>query len=207
MEEHLKILILEDNPSDADLLVRELKKSGVKFLFEIALTRTAFENALEQFLPNLILSDFNLPAFDGLSAFRIKQEKYPEIPFLIVSGAIGEEKAVELIKNGVTDYVQKDKLFTLTQKIERAVKEVEEKNEKKIVEEKIKSQNQKLLEIAHLQSHQIRRPVADILGLIYIFNTENPADPLNLEVLSKLEIAAKDLDTIIREIVERTENI
>lgn len=131
MTNDLKILILEDTLSDVDLLKRELKKSDLNFIFEIVQTRETFENALNNFIPDLILSDFNLPSFDGLSAFHIKQKKLPEIPFIIVSGAIGEEKAVELIKNGVTDYTQKDKLFTLNQKITRALKEVEEKKRRK----------------------------------------------------------------------------
>lgn len=203
----LKILILEDTLSDADLLIWELKKSDKDFIFEIVQNREAFVKALNEFNPNLILSDYNLPSFDGLHAFQIKQQQKPEIPFLIVSGAIGEEKAVELIKNGVTDYVQKDKLFTLNQKIERAIKEVEEKKEKEIAEEKIKTQNKKLLEIAFLQSHQIRRPVADILGLISIFNFDEPCDPENVEILTRLETTATDLDNIIREIVQKTNEI
>jgi DNA-binding NtrC family response regulator len=204
---NLKILILEDTISDADLLTWELKKSGFNFVFEIVQNRETFINALNEFNPDIILSDFSLPSFDGLNAFQIKQQQKPDIPFIIVSGAIGEEKAVELIKNGVTDYVQKDKLFTLNQKISRALKEVEEKNEKKIAEEKIRTQNKKLLEIAFLQSHQIRRPVADILGLISIFNFDDPCDPENLEILTRLETTATDLDSIIREIVQKTNEI
>jgi DNA-binding NtrC family response regulator len=207
MNDILKILILEDTISDADLLLRELKKSDFTFVFEIVQNREKFENALENFNPDLILSDFNLPSFDGLSAFQIKQEKLPHIPFIIVSGAIGEEKAVELIKNGVTDYAQKDKLFTLSQKINRALKEVAEKKEKSIADEKIKTQHKKLLEVAFLQSHQIRRPVANILGLIELFNVNNPNDPENIIVLTNLELAAKDLDTIIKEIVQKTSEI
>ena len=203
----LKILILEDTLSDVDLLKRELKKSDLNFIFEIVQTRETFENALDSFNPDLILSDFNLPSFDGLSAFHIKQKKSPEIPFIIVSGAIGEEKAVELIKNGVTDYTQKDKLFTLNQKITRALKEVEEKKEKKNADEKINQQHKKLLEVAFLQSHQIRRPVADILGLIAAFDLKNPADPENSEIISRLKITAEDLDNIIREIVKKTNEI
>lgn len=207
MISNLKILILEDTISDADLLIRELKKSELNFIFEIAQTREAFINLLDEFNPDLILSDFNLPSFDGLNAFQIKQEKNPDIPFIIVSGAIGEEKAVELIKNGVTDYAQKDKLFTLNQKITRALKEVEEKKEKKIAEERISIQHKKLLDVAFLQSHQIRRPVADILGLIGMLNLENPGDPENVEILSRLKITALDLDTIIRDIVQKTSEI
>jgi DNA-binding NtrC family response regulator len=204
---NLKILILEDTISDADLLTWELKKSDYKFVFEIVQNRETFINALTEFNPDIILSDFSLPSFDGYNAFQIKQQEKPEVPFIIVSGAIGEEKAVELIKNGVTDYVQKDKLFTLNQKISRALKEVEEKNEKKLAEEKIRTQNKKLLEIAFLQSHQIRRPIADILGLISIFNFDDPCDPENLEILTRLETTATDLDSIIREIVQKTNEI
>ncbi|MCL9806533.1 response regulator [Flavobacterium amniphilum] len=204
---NLKILILEDTISDADLLTWELKKSDYDFVFEVVQNRETFIKALNDFKPDLILSDFSLPSFDGFNAFQIKQQEKPDIPFIIVSGAIGEEKAVELIKNGVTDYVQKDKLFTLNQKINRALKEVEEKNEKKIAEEKIRTQNKKLLEIAFLQSHQIRRPVADILGLISIFNFDEPCDPENVEILTRLETTATDLDGIIREIVEKTNEI
>lgn len=207
MENNLKILILEDTISDADLLIHELKKSEFDFIFEIVQTRETFVSALHDFNPDLILSDFNLPSFDGLNAFQLKQEKNPDIPFIIVSGAIGEEKAVELIKTGITDYAQKDKLFTLNQKITRALKEVDEKKEKKIAEEKISIQHKKLLEVAFLQSHQIRRPVADILGLIEMFNLDNPADPENIEILSRLEITALDLDTIIRDIVQKTSEI
>lgn len=207
MNDDLKILILEDNRSDADLLLRELKKSELVFTYEIVQRREAFENALNNFKPDLILSDFNLPLFDGLSAFHSKQRKNPDIPFIIVSGAIGEERAVELIKIGVTDCTQKDKLFTLNQKITRALKEVEGKEKKRIADEKIKIQNEKLLEIAFVQSHQIRRPVANILGLISMFNIQNPADPNNLEVLSKLEVAAKDLDNVIHDIVQKTNEI
>lgn len=207
MTNGLKILILEDTLSDADLLMRELKKSELEFTFEIVQTREAFENALANFKPDLILSDFNLPSFDGLTAFRIKQEKSPDIPFIIVSGAIGEEKAVELIKNGITDYSQKDKLFTLNQKISRALKEVDEKKEKRIADEKVQTQHKKLLEVAFLQSHQIRRPVADILGLISVFNLNNPSDPENIEVLTRLQTTAVDLDNIIRDIVKKTSEI
>lgn len=207
MNDHLKILIIEDTESDADLLLRELKKSGFIFTFKIVQTRESFEKALNNFNPNLILSDFNLPLFDGLSAFHIKQKIVPHIPFIIVSGAIGEERAVELIKIGVTDYTPKDKLFTLGPKIVRALKETDEKKEKALAEEKIKFQHEKLLEIAFLQSHQIRRPVANILGLIAVFNHDDLNDITNSEVIKKLELAAKDLDKIIHDITRKTSEI
>ncbi|HWZ14392.1 MAG TPA: ATP-binding protein [Mucilaginibacter sp.] len=145
MTPNLKILILEDNKSDADLLLRELKKSGLTFTSEIIQTRETYENALQNFNPDIILSDYSLPAFDAVTAFHIKQNKLPHIPFIIVSGIIGEENAVELIKLGVTDYAPKDKLFTLGPKITRALKESQERKEKIVIDEQLKIQTAKLI--------------------------------------------------------------
>ena len=124
---NLKILIVEDDPYDADLLLRELVKCKFNFSSKIVQTRESFENALEFFLPDIVLSDYSLPRFDGVSAFHITQVKSPDTPFIIVSGTIGEERSIELIKSGVTDYALKDKLFSLSPKINRALKDAEEK--------------------------------------------------------------------------------
>ncbi|MBC7653813.1 MAG: PAS domain S-box protein [Oligoflexus sp.] len=153
MKADFKILILEDNQHDANLLTRELKKAGLCFTFEIVQTRAKFEYALQHFNPDLILSDYSLPSFDAATAFKIKQNKFPHIPFIIVSGIIGEENAVELIKNGVTDYASKDKLFSLILKIKRALKDAEERKEKEIIAEKLKEQTAALI-IANNELHE-----------------------------------------------------
>lgn len=137
MNDNLKILILEDNQYDADLLQRELKKSGFRFISEIVQTRESYESALNSFKPDIILSDYSLPSFDGLTAFHIKQKKSPDIPFIIVSGTIGEENAVELLKQGATDYVFKD-LSRLGLAIRRALEEVELQREQKRTEKVMK---------------------------------------------------------------------
>lgn len=203
----IKILILEDNKSDVELLHHELKKSGLNLFIETVHAREAYENMLDKFKPDIILSDYALPSFDGVSAFHIKQNKCRDIPFIIVSGSLGEENAVELIRNGVTDYVIKEKLLFLNQKIIRALKEAEEKREKKITEEKLKSQNEKLFEIAFLQAHQVRAPVANILGMIRLFNVDNPSDPINGEVIRELQGVTESLDNIIYQIVQKTSEI
>jgi two-component system sensor histidine kinase UhpB len=87
-----------------------------------------------------------LPGFDGVTAFHIKQETCPEVPFIIVSGTIGEENAVELIRNGVTDYALKDKLFTVIPKIKRAIKETNERQEKTIAEQNLRKSERQLAE-------------------------------------------------------------
>ena len=141
----LKILMLEDNAMDADLIYRQLNKSGMNFNREVVQNRDAFINALDNYVPDIILADYSLPAFDAASAFKIKQAKMPLIPFIIVSGTIGEENAVELIKNGVTDYALKSNLVGLSQKIIRALKDVVDSEEKKSMVEQLKNQTRELL--------------------------------------------------------------
>lgn len=203
----IKILIVEDSQSDAELIHRELKKSGLIFSSKIVQIREEFESALDNFKPDIILSDYSLPTFDGVTAFHIKQKKHSDIPFIIVSGIIGEENAVALIKNGVTDYALKDKLFTLAPKITRALKHADDIKAKNIVDENIKLQNEKLFEIAFLQSHQMRVPVVHILYLHSLFNFDDPSDPINAETLSLLKTSAESLDKIIQQITQKISEI
>jgi len=194
MKTKLRILILEDNQNDADLLNRELNKSGLSFTSETVQTREKFEYALEHFAPDLIISDYSLPSFDAVTAFDIKQNKFPHIPFIIVSGIIGEENAVELIKKGVTDYAPKDKLFTLPQKINRALKETEERKEKEIIAEKLKIQaaalivaNDDLLRLnQHLEERVFERTCA-------LENLNNELKSLSLSKDKLLSVISHDL--------------
>lgn len=145
MKENIKVLILEDNISDADLIVRYLKKSGMSFVSKTVESRKVFEESLDVFMPDIILSDYSLPSFDAVSAFKIIKERELNIPFIIVSGTIGEENAVMLIKEGVTDYVSKNNFSSLLQKITRALKEAEELIEKENLLKKLKTQTAALL--------------------------------------------------------------
>jgi DNA-binding NtrC family response regulator len=207
MINNLKILILEDTESDAELIQYELKKSGLIFFSEIVQTEDEYIVAIENFMPDIILSDYSLPSFSGVKAFQIKQKNHYDIPFIIVSGSVGEENAVELIKKGVTDYALKDKLFTLATKVTRALKDASDIKAKRLVDEKLKIQNEKLFEIAFLQSHQVRVPIANILGLHNLFNFECPSDPINTKILYLLKESAKSLDDIIHKINEKTDEI
>jgi PAS domain S-box-containing protein len=137
MNKKAKILIIEHDPNDIEIMIFELNRSGINFESTVVQNECDYRNELEKFNPDIILSDFALPSFGGLTAFQIKEEMTPDTPFILVSGIIGEEKAVELIKNGVTDYVLKDKLFTLSHKILRALKEVEAKKDKILINEKL----------------------------------------------------------------------
>jgi signal transduction histidine kinase len=145
MKKNIKVLLLEDNLADADLIQRQLTKSGMTFSSKIVETRKMFEEALDAFCPDIILSDYSLPAFDAVSAFHLLKAKDIHTPFIIVSGIIGEENAVMLIKDGVTDFASKSNLPALPQKVIRALKEAEESLEKKEILEKLKIQTAALL--------------------------------------------------------------
>ncbi len=131
MKTLLKILMVEHNAADIELIQNELKTAGINFISEIVQSDPEYRNAIQTFVPDLILSDYSLPSFDGPEAFNIREQMSPDTPFIFVSGSIGEEKSIEYIKNGVTDYVNKESLFTLETKVKRALKDAEEKQQKK----------------------------------------------------------------------------
>src|SRR3972149_10565347 len=123
MDTEVRILIVEDVPSDAELMMFELKEAGINFTSKCVKTRAAFIKELDESPPHIILSDYSLPSFDGLSALTIASERCPGVPFIIVSGALGEERAVELLKRGATDYILKDRLPRLAPAVLRALQE------------------------------------------------------------------------------------
>ena len=138
MSKKLRILILEDVPTDAELMVEELADAGMALVSERVATKASFVNAIEDFSPDIILSDYSLPSFDGLAALKIAREKCPDVPFIFVSGALGEEMAIDLLKEGATDYVLKNRLSRLEPAVSRALHEVEERRERERAEHALK---------------------------------------------------------------------
>jgi signal transduction histidine kinase len=119
----LRVLILEDDPADAHLEQRLLRKAGLEFIARVAATKTRFIRELDTFGPHVILSDFSLPGFSGQQALAIARASSPHIPFIVLSGTIEDEAAVSLIKQGATDYVLKDRPQRLASAVHRAVAE------------------------------------------------------------------------------------
>src|SRR2546425_8285500 len=131
----LRILLLEDVPADAALVERHLSKSGLEFVSERVDTRARFEEALRDFVPDIILSDHGLPGFDGAAALELVKERFPTLPVILVTGSLNEEKAVEFMKAGAADYILKDHLTRLPEAIRRAMRErqLREEREQAIV--------------------------------------------------------------------------
>ncbi len=108
MVEKLNILLLEDSAEDVKLISAELNKADFLFSLKAVDTESDFLNALKNFAPDLILADYTLPSYDGLSALVSTRKNYSDVPFIFVSGTIGEEKAIETMRSGATDYVLKE---------------------------------------------------------------------------------------------------
>jgi DNA-binding NtrC family response regulator len=122
-----RILILEDEAWDAELAQRLLASAGLSLTAVVVDTKVAFVEQMAAFRPDVILSDYHLPGFSGQEALKIAQEHYPHIPFIFWSGVLGDEAAVELIKQGATDYVLKDRPARLPTVILRALDEAEQR--------------------------------------------------------------------------------
>jgi len=119
--EALRILILEDVPADAEMIERELKNTGIAFTSKCVYKKDDFLKQLEDFSPNIILSDYSMPQFNGMEALELVKERYPSIPFIIVTGSINEATAVECMKAGADDYVLKEGLKHIGPAVEGAL--------------------------------------------------------------------------------------
>lgn len=135
MDAPLRILLLEDNNYDAEIIQRELKRAGLEFSVLRVLTQAEFEKGLTSFQPDIVLSDYSLPSFNAAEALKILQTLQPHIPFIIVTGTISEEVAVDSIKSGAWDYVLKDRIGRLGTAVLQSLER------KRILEEQEKSKS------------------------------------------------------------------
>ena len=127
MGQHIRILTVEDSTLDAELVERELRRAKLDFSCQRVEIEPDFRAALESSDPDVILADYNLPRFDGISALNIAHALVPETPFIFVSGSIGEERAAQALREGATDYILKDRLSRLPAAITRALDERRER--------------------------------------------------------------------------------
>jgi len=144
MGKHLKILMLEDSESDAELIQRELKKQNINFTAEVVDTKNDFENAIKDFNPDVILSDHSLPSFNSIDALFIVKENEINIPFILVTGTVSDEFAVRCIKEGASDYILKGNLTRLPSAILIALKTKRAELEKEKITQQLIETNKEL---------------------------------------------------------------
>jgi PAS domain S-box-containing protein len=147
MRQPLRILSLEDDPSDSELIQETLESEGVVCDLTRIDSQPAFVKALQDGRIDLILADYTLPSFDGLSALKLAMQALPDVPFIFVSGTLGEEVAIEALKIGATDYVVKTRLSRLAPSVRRALREAFERTERKRAQEALAQSEGHLAEV------------------------------------------------------------
>ncbi|MHB8909139.1 MAG: PAS domain-containing sensor histidine kinase [Syntrophales bacterium] len=138
MAESLRIIILEDRPADAELIQFELQEAGLSFTVKVVMTEGDFLKELQEFPPDLILSDYDLPQYNGALALAAAKRQCPDVPFILVTGAISEDRAIETLTNGAKDYVMKSRIGRLVPAVQRALAEAKEHKELKEADEKLR---------------------------------------------------------------------
>jgi PAS domain S-box-containing protein len=137
MNDPVLILYLEDNPRDADLVRDKLQQVGMAFELLVASDRAEYEAALAQKRFDLILSDYTLPNYDGMAALALARVVQPDVPFILISGTLGDEQAVDSVLRGATDYVLKQRLDRLAPAVLRALTEAEERRKRREAEKSL----------------------------------------------------------------------
>lgn len=172
----LRFVLLEDDPSDAELIQLELARNGIAVEWRHVVSERDFRDALARAQPDLVLADYTLPGFDGLAALKIALQRAPDVPFIFVSGSLGEERAIEALKSGATDYVLKDHLQRLPAVVNRALTEARERRERRQAEAALEEQRVLLSTL-----------IDSLPEIIYAVDTDNRVTVVNRALLDTLE--------------------
>ncbi len=139
---HIRVLVVEDSQNDADLAIRELKRGGFEPKWIRVESASGMEEALSSEKWDIVISDFKMPHFTGTEALSILQRRNLDIPFIIVSGTIGEETAVSSMKAGASDYIMKDNMARLSSAVERELREMEVRKSRRKADEQLRISNE-----------------------------------------------------------------
>jgi len=203
MKSPIHILHLEDNAKDAALVQSTLDAEGVACATTRVQSHDDFVAALEHGGIDLILSDCTLPAFDGMSALEIVHAKWPDIPIIFVSGTLGEERAIDSLKSGATDYVLKGRLSRLGPAVRRAMQEVEERAKRRELEAQfIEAQKMEVIgRLAGGVAHDFNNILAIIMGYSDLTMQRLDADTVLRSHLETIRSAAERASGLTRQLL------
>ena len=185
-------LHLEDNPSDAELVRACLDASAIRCNITLVTNQADYLQALAEKLPDLVISDYRLRYFDGMQAFQLLQKCNPAIPFILLSGALGENNAIECLRIGMTDFILKHHLERLPSLVERALREAQERRERITAQaallerhQEIEDLNKRLQRAIWESQHRIKNNLQILNGLVDAMRADTvPGSPQSLERLA-----------------------
>ena len=195
--EVLKVLLVEDSPADAEIILRALKPLARRLEHERVVDEDGLRRALGEFSPHIVLSDYSMPGFGGQDALRVVTAVSPDIPFIFVSGTIGEDVAIDALQRGASDYVLKENLRRLQPAVERALRVAREKSERQRMERALQASEERFRSIVESTADWMwemdgggqltysNRSVADILGYA-------PEDLIGKDALHYLDDEQRD---------------
>jgi signal transduction histidine kinase len=206
----LRLLHLEDNPIDAELVTTTLIEGNIPCQSQVVDTRQAFVAALKEGRMDLILADYSIPGFDGMTALTLARQHCPDVPFLFVSATIGEELAIDAMHQGATDYVLKQRLGRLVPSVLRALRELNDRDERKRAEEALRQSEKQFRQAQKMEAvgrfaggiaHDFNNLLTVIMGYSQVLSSElGPQHPLRGKVDETLK-AGERAATLIRQLL------
>jgi signal transduction histidine kinase len=208
----LHVLIVDDSEQDTILLVRHLRNAGFSITNQRVDTAVALEKALTEQHWDIILCDYVMPTFSGLAALALSRKINPNLPFIVVSGQIGEDTAIEALRAGANDYIMKENLKRLTPAIERELGEAASRRQRREAEEALKVAEQELAvtkkvdalkdEFIGMVSHELKTPLTVIIGALNVAMTENIPQEEVKTLITDAAASAEALSSMVENLLE-----
>jgi two-component system cell cycle sensor histidine kinase/response regulator CckA len=199
----LRVLFIEDNPMDLELSLMELQRAGFEIRGDVVQTPEDFNRRLRSTTYDIVVSDYRLPGWTGMEALELLQEEKKDIPFILMTGSLGEETAVECIKQGATDYVLKDRLVRLPVAVRRAMEERRLREERARLEEQL-LQSQKMEAVGRLAggiAHDFNNLLQIILSYAEMAMERPGLEPEELQDLDEIKKAARRAANLTRQLL------